>query len=268
MNNIDYISSNANNKIKFIKSLNRKKYRDSEGYFIVEGTKIIEECLDNDYNLKYLVINKSFFENIDNMDLINKIYSKNIEIIFVLDNIFKEITDTETPQGILGISKKIDGKMGEFIYDNNGFYLILDGIQDPGNMGTIIRTADAFGVSGILIGEGSVDIYNSKVVRATMGSIYRMPIYNVMELKSLKKQIVDNNIKVYSTSLKGEKNLENIEYRGSMFILGNESKGVSKPYEELSTDLVKIPMIGKVESLNVAVASSIIMYESMVNRIG
>lgn len=268
MNNISYITSSSNDKIKFIKSLHRKKSRDKEGLFIVEGLKIIEECLDNNYNLETLVMSNNFFEDADNANFINNLFNKNIgtEILYVDDRVFGEITDTETPQGILGISKLLVRELSEFKLKKDGFYLILDEVQDPGNMGTIIRTADAFGVDGIFISGGSVDIYNSKVVRATMGSIYRTPIYKVDKFKKLKDILESLDINIYSSSLKGKDNLDKINFKNSMFIIGNESKGVSEEYQSLATELIKIPMVGEAESLNAAIASSIIMYEAMVNR--
>ena len=212
------------------------------------------------------MLTNSFIENIENENFLKIISGLKLNILYVDDKLFNEISDTETPQGILGISNLVNKKFEIDNVKENDFYLLLDEIQDPGNMGTIIRTADAFGVSGIFITEGSVDIHNSKVVRSTMGSIYRTPIYLIDNFEEFKDNLEKMNLNIYSTSLKGKVNINSLEYKNSMFIIGNESKGVSKKYEELATDLVKIPMIGKTESLNVAIASSIIMYEAMINR--
>ena len=144
---------------------------------------------------------------------------------------------------------------------------MLDRIQDPGNLGTIIRTADAFGVDGILISEGSVDGYNPKVVRATMGSIFRVNILHIKKSLNILEELKNRGIKIYSTSLQGKNYIQEINFKiPSLLIIGNESKGVSDELLNMAHSLIKIPMVGKAESLNAAVASSIIMYEAMKQR--
>lgn len=258
MSSINYIKSLSNSRIKYIKGLHRKKNRVKEGLFIIEGSKIVEECIEKNYRLETLLVSEDYLEgNEDRLDALKEIAD---EMICVDNKIYDYVSDTETPQGILAVSKIISRDIDSFIRED-GFYLILDGLQDPGNMGTIIRTADAFGVKGIFLSEGCVDVHNSKVVRATMGSIFRLPIYNIDDLEKFKRLVGEINI--YSSSLEADEYVYNLDFSNSMLIIGNESKGVSREYQALATRLVKIPMLGEAESLNAAVASSVVMYEAM-----
>lgn len=260
------ITSTKNPLIKEIKSLYRKNERIKTKSFIMEGIKIIEEAIDNNYHIKNIIYTDrllnikgglEFFQTIRNMD----------ELVYVSDNIFKEISDTENPQGILAIGGFELEELSKLKQGEKPFLLFLDGLQDPGNMGTIIRTADAFNIDGIIITDGCVDPYNPKVVRATMGSILRVPIYYTPNGIDGLNHLKDLGIKVYSTSLTESIPIFDIEYNtGFVLIIGNESKGVSDEIYLLSDRLIRIPMPGKAESLNAGIAASIIMYEAMKQR--
>lgn len=261
------ITSRNNKLIKDIISLNRKKGRQKHNSFIIEGIKTIEEAIESHYPLKHIVYTDYLLENQEGKNLFGKI-EKRENLIYVPRNLFKEISDTESPQGIIGISNIISRDIEEIYELENKSLLFLDALQDPGNMGTIIRTADAFSIGGIIIREGSVDPYNPKVIRATMGSIFRVPLYftdGIEELKNLKSK----GVKIYSTSLDGSMPIYKADFKEDFILsIGNESSGVSKEVLSLSNKLIKIPMTGKTESLNAAVAASIIMYEAMKGRIG
>ncbi len=266
MNNLVEITSLRNPLVKEIKSLYRKKERMKNNSFIIEGIKIIKEAINYNYPIKNIIYTDCLLNTKDGKEFYESIIGLN-NIIYVPDNVFKEISDTENPQGVLAIAK-FEYKTINLLHKKEKLFLImLDGLQDPGNMGTIIRTADAFNIDGIIITSGSVDPYNPKVVRATMGSIFRVPLYytydGLSELESLKEK----GIKVYSTSLEGSIPIYNADFKESIIlIIGNESKGVSYDYYSLSDKLIKIPMPGNAESLNAGVAASIIMYEVMKQR--
>lgn len=266
VNNMIEITSINNPLVKEIKTLYRKKGRIKNKAFIIEGIKMIEEAIDNSYPVKNIIYTDQFLKTKDGENFFERI--KDLDnTIYVPNNIFKEISDTENPQGILGIAKLEYENLNEIYKKERPFLLFLDEVQDPGNMGTIIRTADAFNADGIIITEGCVDPYNPKVVRATMGSIFRVPLYyisdGIHELKNLK----DMNIRVYSTALTGSIPIYETDFqKGFVLIIGNESNGVRKEIFSLSDKLIKIPMPGKAESLNAGVAASIIMYEVMKQR--
>lgn len=260
------ISSRNNPLIKEIKSLYRKKDRMRSKSFIIEGIKIIEEALFHGYPLRHIVYTdkllsigegKEFFQRIKNLN----------NLVYVPENIFKEISDTENPQGILAVAELNYKTMEELELDKEPSLLFLDSLQDPGNMGTIIRSADAFNIDGVIITPGSVDPYNPKVVRATMGSIFRTPLYyssdNIKDLKEMQSK----GIILYSTSLNNSIPIKEADFKeGFVLIIGNESKGVGEEFFSLSNQLIKIPMPGGAESLNAGVAASIIMYEVMKQR--
>lgn len=261
------ITSSRNPLIKEIKSLYRKRERMKNNSFIIEGIKIIEEALDYNYPIRHIIYTDQLLNVKDGMEFFQRI--KDLEnIIYVPNNIFKEISDTENPQGIMAIAKLQYNTMEQLKHRDKLSLLFLDGLQDPGNMGTIIRTADAFNIDGVIITPGSVDPYNPKVVRATMGSIFRVPLYysthGVTELSNIKSM----GVNIYSTALEGSIPISEADFKESfVLIIGNESKGVGEELFSLSDMLIKIPMPGKAESLNAGVAASIIMYEVMKQRI-
>lgn len=261
------ITSSSNSTIKEIKSLYRKKERWAKKMFLVEGTKMVEECIDNNYPIENIIYSEELFNKRGGEALFNKINTHN-RLIYVPNKLYREISDTESPQGILATVRFRLRSIKDIRLSTKPFMLLLDEVQDPGNMGTIIRTGDAFGIDGIIVTEGCVDIYNPKVVRATMGSIFRMPIYHELDGIKVIEEFKRNNIKIYSTSLEGSEYIQKVNLKdASVIIIGNESKGVSKSLESLADNLVKIPMLGEAESLNAAIASSIIMYEAMRQRI-
>lgn len=257
------IKSSKNSLIKEIKSLYRKKERKKLGLFLVEGIKIVEEMVDKKYSFKKIVYTDSIFSTQDGKEIMSKIWdSKNL--VKVTEKVFKEISDTENPQGILGVANIPVYEIKNLNLDNVNLLLYLDGVQDPGNMGTIIRTADAFDIDGIIMAEGCVDPYNPKVARATMGSIFRVPLYftddGIAEIKRLKAK----DMKLYSSSLIGSVDIDELDFKRSIVAIGNESNGISSEIHNLSDKLIKIPMLGESESLNAGVAASIIMYQSTI----
>jgi len=260
------IKSSSNSIIKEIKSLYKKKNRWKKKQFIVEGINIVEECIDNDYPLMYIIYSDELLNVKGGQKLFDKI-NFHPRLIHVTDQLYREISQMENPQGIMGVSEFRVNTIDELNIYKHISLLLLDRLQDPGNMGTIIRSADAFGIDGIIITKGCVDIYNPKVIRSTMGSIFRVPIYHeddpILAIRKLKTK----GIKVYTTSLGGNIYTYEVNFKlPFLLVVGNESSGVSSSIYSVSDSLIKIPMIGDAESLNVAIASSIVMYESLRQR--
>lgn len=243
------ITSKTNELIKYIKSLHLKKERDAKKVFIVEGKKMVAEALDAKLPIEHIIICEELFNE--------EINTSNYTTTFVSKSIFEYITDTKTPQGILAVVKQKEHKK---VYENTIF--ALDNVQDPGNLGTIIRTLDCAGINTLILSEGCADSYNSKVIRSTMGAIYRVNIFANINLKEelieLKKQGYD----IVVTSLDANSDLFSYNFKEkSVVIIGNESNGVSKEIQELANEKIIIPMCGKTESLNAGVAASLIAYE-------
>lgn len=261
------ITSSNNQIIKDVKKLTRRRNRWKEGNFIVEGIKIIEEAIKEKVKINYIICSESIIKEEGYINLLKQIPEK-VTIIEVPDKIFREIADTENPQGILGVLNFLKNDVSDLIDSNKKSLFLVDALQDPGNLGTIIRTADAFNIDGIVIGQGSVDPYNEKVVRSTMGSIFRVPIYVLDDTISTLEELQNNGYKLLATDLKGEYVSSNIFNEDKqIIIIGNESNGVSDEILNLSDRRIKIPMPGNAESLNAGVAASILMYEVMKSSI-
>ena len=236
-------TSVENEKIKNIKKLQQKKYRDKNGLFLVEGEHLVLEAYKSGY-LKEVIIEE------------NTLLPLDVETIYVSNNVLAYISELETAPTMIGICRKIEEseKIGEKI-------LALDGIQDPGNLGTIIRSAVAFHMDTIIIGSGTVDIYNSKVIRASQGMLFHI---NIMELnlQNCLPDLKKKDYQIMGTKVTHGKSLKDIEkFQKFVIIMGNEGNGISEEVEKLCDSFLYIDMSTVCESLNVGVATSIILYE-------
>ena len=252
------ITSKDNEIIKNIKKLKEKKYRDQENKFIVEGIKMVQEALTEQAKISKIVICEDCInDGTISQELLYEIAKQ--DCIYVSEKVFQSITDVTNPQGILAVLEKENGE-DKILYDED-IIVVLDGIQDPGNLGTILRTLDSVNLKQIILSEQKADPYNPKVVRSTMGAIYRVNMIrskNIIEtLKNMKKHKYD----IVVTSLQTNESIYDIDYKKKVIVIGNEANGVSKEVMELANKKVKIPMLGKTESLNAAVATGIILYE-------
>lgn len=244
------ITSKDNETIKEIKKLKEKKFRKDK--FIVEGIKMVKEAINEKASIDKIVFcNLAMEKEIEDL--------RNYDYIEVSEKIFKELTDVVTPQGVLAvINKSINNKK---IDEKANYILALDNLQDPGNLGTIIRTADAANLKQIIVSKDTVDAYSPKVVRATMGAIFRVNIVEVNDLKETLLNLKNENFEIVTTSLQTNNSIYDIDYNKKVVVIGNEANGVEKEIIKMSDYKVKIPMPGKAESLNASVAASIMIYE-------
>lgn len=255
------ISSKDNERVKYTKSLLKSKNRQKESKYIIEGYRILTLAIECEADLDYVFINETFEEKKEHKNFLNILEEKNIKVFRTTNKIFKELVDTENTQGILGVIKFKERKIEHNIKCDNKFILILDRIQDPGNMGTIIRTADAAGVDAIIALKGCVDIYNPKVIRSTMGSIFDMNIIHCTQEECL-KELKSKDFKIVSSFLNTDNFYHETKYHDrTALVIGNEANGVNDDLIEASDLLVKIPIYGNAESLNAAISSAILMYE-------
>lgn len=250
------IESNQNKIIKEVNSLKAKKERDKTGLFILEGKRLVDE-IPNSWEIKYLLKAESYSEDI------------NFENVYtVKDSLFEKISETVNPQGILAVCHIKEFDVTNVDYSNSPFFVVLENVTDPGNMGTLIRTADAAGADGIFLSKGCVDIYNPKVIRATMGSIFHLPIYRNLNLMDLMEDFKNNNVKTLAAHLKGTSTPYKVDMTTACaVIIGNEANGLSDEISEMASNLVKIPMPGKAESMNAGIAGGILIYEAVRQRI-
>jgi len=255
------ITSSQNTVVKELKSLKTKRTRDEKGLFFIEGIRFMEEALKENAEFDKIFISEKLADINGGSEILKRINNESYTIYSLPDKLFKEISDTENPQGILA-TIRFRKMSADEIHEDGRFYIILDSLQDPGNMGTIIRTADAAGVSGIIISKGCVDIYNPKVLRSTMGSVFHIPLYHSEDLIKTINKLKKSGCKIYAAHLKGSVNYFEEDMRGrSAIIIGNEANGISDEIAEQADVLVKIPMPGRAESLNASVAASLLMYE-------
>ncbi|RSL33009.1 RNA methyltransferase [Salibacterium salarium] len=248
MNRID---STKNPKVKNVKRLSKRKYREREQQFVVEGWHLLEEVLTHNVEVQELLIaeNKDFPSEIDVSRLL---------VTVVTEQVMNEMSYTETPQGILAICRMPAQEDVKIKQRNN--YLFVDGVQDPGNLGTIIRTADAAGITAVILGEGTVDPYNDKVIRATQGSLFHLSV-----IKGELEEWIDacNQVKipVFGTAAgQGTTHSAIAAQKGFALIVGNEGAGVQEKYLELADQNIYVPIYGNAESLNVSVATGILLY--------
>jgi TrmH family RNA methyltransferase len=258
------ITSKENEFIKHVKKLKDKKYRDKSNEYVIEGIKLIKEALQEKAQINQIVICEK--SGILGDDLKYEIAKQ--ECIYVPQNIFKTISEVSTPQGILAIVQKnnVEAQSSEIDY-NEDIIIALDDIQDPGNLGTILRTVDSVGLKQILVSKGTADSYNPKVVRSTMGAIFRVKIIECENLSETLKQVKKHKYEVLATSLQTTNSIYDIDYNKKVIVIGNEANGVSKEILDLADVKVKIPMLGKTESLNASVATGIMLYEYVRHKI-
>ncbi len=260
-----HITSESNINIKEVRSLHKKKYREKTSLFFVEGLKFVMDAFFSGVKIKSVFYSESFAES----KLLNHIKSHkkyNISLFKIPDKLFTYISDTDNPQGILAVIKMKKYVLYD-LFDNTNLFVIADSIRDPGNMGTILRTAEAAGFSGVLLTPACVDIYNPKVVRATAGSIFHIPSAYCSSVTDLILRLKSRGIKIYASHAKGKIRYFDADMKKDVaIVIGNEADGISRIIKEEADMLVKIPMEGRAESLNASIAAGIMIYESLRQR--
>ena len=253
------ITSESNGQIKeLIKLQKQARERRKTKKFVAEGIKMVLEAINFD-KLDKLYVSESAFDRTAQR-LGDKLERIPYEV--VADNVFKQISDTVTPQGVLATVNMPEYDVKEILSDERKAWVLLDDLRDPGNLGTIIRTSEGAGMSGVIMSKESVDLFNPKVVRSTMGAIFRVKFCYVESLIDIIEEIKKSGYDVYATAMEGSEVYDCVDYtKGPAFIIGNEANGVSDAVFEKASKRIRIPMEGKLESLNAAVSAAIIMYE-------
>ena len=250
------ITSTSNQQVKRLLQLQKKsKARNEEKVFVVEGLRMFAEVPKKSVERVYIsetLYNKKKQE-LNLQDFPYEILS---------DNVFERVSDTQTPQGILCVVKQPEYNLQELLKKENPHFVVLDNLQDPGNLGTIVRTAEGAGVDAVLMSKDCVDIYNPKTIRSTMGSIYRVPFIYIEDIPNLLDVFKQNGIQSYAAHLDGENAYDQENYKtGTAILIGNEGNGLREEVWKNADILVRIPMCGQVESLNAAIAASVLMFE-------
>ena len=261
------ITSYSNKSVREVIQLNQKaKVRNKQDLFVAEGVKMFAEAPCDRIHRVYIAQRAE-------QDLCiaygNKLDKLSVEV--VADDVFDKMSDTKTPQGILCLVRQFHYGIEEMFSARNdkkhSLYIVLEDLQDPGNLGTVFRTGEGVGVNGIIMSSRTVDIYNPKTIRSTMGSVYRVPFLYTDDLCGTIRALQKHDIRVYAAHLEGAGYYDGHDYcRGTAFLVGNEGNGLKQETADCADELIRIPMEGKVESLNAAVASSILLYEAYRQR--
>lgn len=264
---MNMITSTANTKVKRLVSLQKKrKLRDEEHIFLAEGIRMFLEVPAD--RLLEVYVSESFYEK-EKHTLKRVLGDADIFFELLSDNVYSHVSDTKTPQGVLCLVKREEYELGKMLEEECPFLLVLENMQDPGNLGTIVRTAEGAGVTGIILSQGSVDIYNPKTIRSTMGSVYRMPVYYAEDIREVLQTLKSQGIETYAAHLDGIYAYDEEDYRKPCaFLIGNEGNGLQEETAKKAGKYIRIPMKGQVESLNAAVAASILMFEAARQRRG
>lgn len=256
---MDIIRSKDNSKIKYVRNLNLKKFRDEESAFVVEGIKFVGEAVNEGVDIKFLLVNEEVYSKDEVVKLINFIDEN--KLVVCTNQVFSSAADTVSAQGVLAVINKNTVNKNDVI-NKYKFIIMCDRIQDPGNLGTIVRIADAFGPAALLLNKGCVDVFNPKVVRASAGAIFRVPIiYAQSDLEYINK-LKDNDFFIVTTVVDSEYTFDNVEKKDKIcIVIGNEGQGVSQEIINNSDMPLTIKMTGRAESLNASVAAGISIYE-------
>lgn len=262
---MDKITSTSNSQVKNVLALQKKaKERQAQDLFVVEGPKMFLEAPAK--RVEQVYVSESFLES--------PVWKGSREAFgrvpccAVSDQVFRHMSDTQNPQGVLCLVRQFHYRR-EDLLGKQPLIMVLENLQDPGNLGTILRSGEGAGVTGILMSGGCADVYNSKVIRSTMGSVYRVPFVRTDNLAEEIAWLKRGRVRLFAAHLGGRNAYDREDYAGpSAFLIGNESRGLSEETAALADTLIRIPMLGQVESLNAAMAAGILMYEAARQRRG
>lgn len=266
MRGIKEITSKDNAIFKLIKSLKVRKHRIREALFVVEGPKQVVEAETSRYDLKYLVVRQDRLGYLKDYDLFDRVDRYACTVISMDERLFKQISDTENNQGILAVLSYEPLSEKDFMMEvpSGSNVLVLDKLQDPGNIGTIIRTAEGAGFKGIILLKGSGDVFSSKSIRAAGGAMLRMPVTMINDAATLRRLSCEFSKRLIVSDVESGLAYYDVDLSENIFlVMGNEGHGVSKEILDMADIRINIPTDGALESLNVATAGAVLMMDSL-----
>ena len=256
------IESPHNQLVKRLNGLKLRKNREKEKVFVAEGLRFVSE-IPKDFHVELYAVSDSFAKKYD-----LEPWERITHVYILPDALFASIAETENPQGILAVCQQKAVAWDMLSQNKNGFYLLAEEINDPGNLGTVLRTASACGVDAVFLSKGSVDLYHPKVLRATMGAVFHTPVFQNVDMEDTASLLRSQGIPLYAAHLRGRQYPYSLNLRRACaFMIGNEARGLSEEAAALCDSYVKIPMPGKAESLNAAVAAAVLLYEVVRQRL-
>lgn len=265
------ISSKKNRWIKYLSRLSRRKYREREGRFVIEGARIVADAINAGWPVEALFHSEAFINERSGREILDSAVRSGIPALEVEAHLLEGLSGTETPQGLIAVVKKVEHSLRDVLGWGTGkpLILVIEGVQDPGNLGTLIRCADAAGVNGVVIFRGTVDLFNPKTLRSTAGSIFHLPVLYEKEDMDVINFFRRAGLQVVVGSPSAKKQIQEVDFTvPTLLAVGNEGRGASPVLVSRADHVVCIPMPGRAESLNVAVAAGIMLYEAIRQRIG
>ena len=257
---MERIESASNAKIKLAASLHQRKERERRGEFVAEGVRLAETAALSGWPLSFCIVAEPALANDRVQGILDMLREKDCPVYLVPPNVYKKASATESPQGVLLVMKTVQSSLSNFSVGKNSMVVVLDRIQDPGNVGTVIRTANAFGIGSVVLTGDCADLYNPKTVRATMGAVFRQRVREtgLDGLKAMK----DSGIRILGAALgESSRDIREVSLKNTAVAVGSEGSGLSEELLSLCDERIIIPMAPECESLNAAVAASVIMWE-------
>ena len=255
------ITSMQNATIKQVASLLQKKQRKEQNAFLLEGFKCIQAAVKSGFPIKQLFFEHAVLSELEGQLLIEIAKKQGTALFQVPQSIINRLSDSKTPQPIVAVLEDFSCKLSEIQLPGNAMVLVLDGINDPGNLGTIIRTADAFGIEGVILNQSCADIFSPKTLRATMGSLFHLPVIVNMPNQAIVTWLQENSFQIAASAADAQLTMQEANFSSrTALIMGSEAHGVSDYFFKQANFKVSIPMKGRAESLNVAIATALLLY--------
>jgi TrmH family RNA methyltransferase len=250
----------SKNEVKYLRSLSQKKVRQSERKFLLEGWRALKEVLNSQFAVESVNVLPRFLEDADYQNILGDVRQRHIPIKELSEIELNQISETVHAQGVIAVVQKRDQELSDRLLKTSGVIVAADAVSDPGNVGSLLRTSDWFGADLMLLGKGCVELYNEKVVRSTVGSLFHLPIVENVDLPAELGQLKRSGFRIIALSGDGKVEYQKAEWgRRNIIVLGSEAHGVSKEVRAVADAVVKIPKFGRAESLNVGVACGIIL---------
>lgn len=263
------MASKQNFKLEYLRRMgNSRRFREREGAFLVEGIRFVEEALNSSWPVEALVYCSKILENQRGKALLGNAAAAGVKLVEVKEGIFRKLADTETPQGVIAVARKrFYGLDCMWEVKKPALLVVVDGVQDPGNLGAIVRSADAAGAGGVILIKGTADIYNPKALRATMGSIFHLPVVQSTDPDKIMSCLARHGIKAVAGDPRGVKVVYECDLTvPCALVVGSEAAGPGRAVMKRVSERVRIPMPGRAESLNAAISASILLYEVVRQR--
>jgi len=261
------LNSLQNPRVKYISRLYRPRFGKKECKFIIEGSLMVSEALQYNWPAEQIICTHAWQISSRGSLVQELANAAGIEIVQVSQEVFKKLSATETPQGVLAVLKRREKELDQLAFENPTLIVLVDGVQDPGNVGTIIRSADASGAQGVILLKGTADLYNPKTLRATMGSLFHIPVIEAESIGRVQCFATTAGMQIIAGSPSAKQTIISCNFKAPTIVaVGSESEGCSEELLSICDHIVKIPMPGLAESLNAAVAVSIILYEAIRQR--